>query len=148
MGVFDVWMEDEVMAEPMQLDLSTAEGFRAMEARAVEDVYHLYVQGDDAWNRLAGRDLADVAAQLANDLMQESVSLPRGAFANPQTAGRELAVLKQVMTYVYRNTLERVVTDRIRLHGVLPSGRSVQPSPQQPQRATTTPAHRREAHKP
>jgi hypothetical protein len=145
-GVFDCW-EDEVMAEPMSIDLTTAQGFEALVRRADTDTYQLYDQDEAGWNMLAGRTLADVAAQLAGDLMQESVSLPRSAFADPQGAGRELAVLRQVATYVYRVALENLVMRRIRERvydkrsgHALPSGRPTAtpaPSEQQSRRRTT-----------
>lgn len=150
MGVFDGWEDwqegDFTAMEPMHIDLSSAEGFQALENYAGQMAYSLYgspLQPGDAWETLAGRDLADVAEQLANDLMQESVSLPVGAFADPQAAGRELRVVKRVAVYVFRQTLEQVVANRIAAYGVMPSGRISHAT--QPQRAT--PAHRREAHK-
>lgn len=134
MGVFDGWedwQEGDFMAEQsMSIDLTTAEGFKALETRAGSEVYDLYGfgHGDEAWNRLAGQSLADVAARLANDLLQESVSLPRNAFADPQAAGREMAVMRNVTAYVYRQQLERMVTERIRMGHPLPTGKPT-PSP-------------------
>jgi hypothetical protein len=136
MGVFDGWDEweegDFLMAESMSIDLTTAEGFRALEDRAANDVHSLYVRDERAWNTLAGRTTAEVAAQLAGDLMQESVSLPRSAFANPQDAGRELAVLRNVATFVYRVALERAITHSLGVGYALPSGRPTPaPAPSQ-----------------
>jgi hypothetical protein len=143
MGVFDGWDDwqegDYLMAESMSIDLTTAEGFAALEERAANDVHTLYIRDEHGWNMMAGRTPADVAAQLANDLMQESVSLPRSAFADPQVAGRELAVLRNVATFVYRVALERAITHHLSVGYALPSGRPTPaPAPSEQSRRHTS----------
>ena len=103
------WEEGDYM-EPVSIDLTTDDGFYALERHAHETVYHLYGTQNGAWQTsgwqsLAGRTLDEIADALASDFMQESVSLPRGAFADPAQAGREMAIIKRVYRYVVRNAL-------------------------------------------
>ena len=125
----ETWAEGDYGMEPITIDLSSPEGFRALERRAADEVYNLYFHRDaegnpsDAYNRLAGRSLDDVADSLARDLMQESVSLPRSAFADHERAGRELAIIRQVARYIYRQALVHNVRYDAALPGfTFPSG--------------------------
>ena len=130
----ETWAEGDYGMEPITIDLSSPEGFRALERRAADEVYNLYFHRDaegnpsDAYNRLAGRRLDDVADSLARDLMQESVSLPRSAFADPAQAGREMAIIKRVYRYVARNALRYHAQRAIDYDGApFPSGHTTGP---------------------
>src|SRR5689334_12467377 len=106
MSVFDcftdAWQEgDYLMAESVTIDLSTSAGFAALEERARQDIGMRFFSdanqkqefNSDAYMRLAGRSLQEVADELVGDLLQESVSLPRGAFADHERAGREMGII-------------------------------------------------------
>lgn len=104
MSVWDSWtdVEDEVMAEPMQIDVTTDAGFRAMETQIVEAAR---ARLRDRWESMAGADLARIADEMATDFQQSSVSLPKSAFANPEAAGRELAIVRRVYRYIAEQQL-------------------------------------------
>ena len=121
----ETWEDGEYM-EPINIDLTTPEGFAELSRRAAKVVMNLY--GDEAgWQSLAGRDLAELAEQLANDMMQESVSIPRSAFADHEQAGRELRIVRNVYALVMRYALVEFVTTRLRALPMLPSGEMQQP---------------------
>ena len=148
MSVFDCftqdWQEgDYLMAEPVSIDLTTDDGFSALERHAHETVYHLYGTQNGAWQTsgwqsLDGRTLDEIADALAVDFMQESVSLPRGAFADPAQAGREMAIIKRVYRYVARAALRHLALIGLDYDGApFPSGHTTgprQPSQQHRQR--------------
>lgn len=149
MSVFDCftdeWQEgDYLMAESVTIDLSTPAGFDALRQRAHEEIGMRFFAdfndrqefNQDAYLRLAGRSLQEVADEMAGDLLQESVSLPKGAFADHERAGREMGIIRQVARYVYYQELLAMFRENMGWHGFrFPAGLPTsQPSQQHRQR--------------
>lgn len=139
----ETWEDGAFMDyQPSVIDLSTPAGFKALEERARQEIARRYFDSwnekkefnQDAYMRLAGRSLQEVADEMISDLLQESVSLPKGAFADPERAGREMGIIKQVARYVYYQELLRMFRENMGWHGFrFPSGTLASPpAPQQP----------------
>ncbi len=111
------------MAEPISFDLTAPDGFEQLEMRAIKDAFTaLFARYDD----LVGVSFDTLADELTEDLMQQSVSLPRSAFVSPEQAGRELAIVKHAYRYFIRRRLFKYASQELERVGAFPTG---QPTP-------------------
>ncbi len=115
-AIFD---DAELRVETMQVDLTTQEGFDALDTRAAS-------AANDAlrhhWDHYAGVSLDEIADELTEDFSQESVSLPKSAFADPQEAGRELRIIRRTYRRMVLTWLGEIVRRRTFVQFVFPSG--------------------------